>query len=360
MPREQLDILKDLFIAHRNKDEIFYQQKAGEFVRYLRWKGHHNKADEFGKIANSTNRKLSPSSGTKGQLSFFAVTDQAAKEKSKKGKKSKTTWQVALGTEINFVQTQRLLENLFNYGKPSYPAQDIMDILGYSKKKAQGFSRLLFFLGLLGDKSRKPTQLAQIIRKYDGYFEDIGTLWFLHYHISSQPNLVIWNRIANRLMARSNFTFEEAAGLFKDQRTTHSEYSFNHHLRKEFNVCIRAYLESEFNKLSLLRSEKKNEFIRTMPAPAPDKILMASILLYKSRFYANDVTIGIDSLTRQENSPGRLFYLNESKLREALERLRIGGDIVIESFADLDQIKFGRTTDHLKCLENYYQNKFGD
>ena len=52
MPSKQLDILKDIFLAHKNKNENLYHEKLNEYMRYLRWKGFNNKADEFEKLLN--------------------------------------------------------------------------------------------------------------------------------------------------------------------------------------------------------------------------------------------------------------------------------------------------------------------
>ena len=415
MPRKQLDILKDLCRAHRDRDEGRYQEVAQEFVRYLKWKKFRLKAQEFEEIfkeptpgpsQEAKNLTPGPSPKERGdslpfgegrggvktrednipeptpdpsregnvgisgeaqpkQGSLFG-DDGEVQRSSKAVSRAQAAWQVSQGAEINFVKTQRLLEELLQHPKERYTGKDFAEILGYAKKKANGFARLLYYLGLLEEKPRQPTPLARLIHQYDPYFEDIGTLWFLHYWISSQPHLVIWNRIVNQLFpstssghrTHAEFTLEDAKLLFEDQRATHAENSFKTHLRKEFNVCTRAYLESEFNHLHLLTSEDGESFVRLSPAPAPDDILLAAILLYRSRFYPNSVALEVTPLVYPENAPGRLFFLHEVHFREALERLRLAGSITIESFADLDQIKFVRSTDYLEGLEMYYQEKF--
>ena len=361
MPRKQLDILKDLFIAHRDGNEPRYQELAREYVHYLRWKGFHKKADEFEAILNSSDRPQEEKVAkveSQPTLPLFENKNEVLSQKPAL-KNKEYPWQVSYGAEINFLQVQRLLSNLINESKKAYSTKEVASILGYAEKKAGGFSRLLHFLGLLEDKTKTPTELAKTIVRVDPYFEDLGTLWFLHYHISSQPVLIIWNRIANRLMTRGQFTLEDAEEVLQDQRAYHNEYAFKHHLRKEFKVFIKAYLESAFKKLNLLTTEDNQVFVRTNTISLPDEVLLAAILFYKQRFYADEVALEIKRLFQAENSPGRLFYLKEGKFREALERLRQSGYITIESFADLDQIKFSGTTDYLEQLKIYYQNKFG-
>lgn len=358
MPRKQLDILKDIFIAHKEKNENKYSEKVREFIKYLRWKGFYNKANEFEQILLSEdNNKLIDK--TTLQKAAFLINQNSDLTKNKN--KDEISWQVSYGADINFLQTQKLLEYMFQLNKASFLTKELMNVLGYSDKKTKGFVRQLYYLGILEEKTRKPTSLATLIYKYDAYFEDIGTLWLLHYHISSRPNLIVWNRVVNNLMInKSYFTKEDAILLFEDTKSTHSDYSFVHHLSKELNVCTRAYLESEFSKLNILKLEKNDSFTRIKPIAVPDIILLTVILLYKKNLFPNNVTLEVKTLVHPKDSPGRLLFLDELKLRESLERLRIAGYINIESFADLDQIKFNKTTDYLHCLELYYKNKFGN
>ncbi|MDM8554180.1 DUF4007 family protein [Desulfococcaceae bacterium HSG7] len=354
MARTQADILKDLFIAHRDKNATFYQEKALEFVKYLRKRGFNRQAPEFEAIFFPEKWKKQV------QLPFRKSKPEKPKlspRPRKKPKKAIPVWQVSYGAEINFTQIQRLLEELFQRNQALYSGKKLSDILGYPKKKSWGFAWLFAFAGLLEYASKKPTPLAVLINRYDPYFEDIGTLWFLHYHISSDSNLIIWNRIANHLMTKAHFTYKEVPEHFEEQRKKYSKSTFTTTLRKEFNICMRAYIESEFSKLNLFTRGQKDEFIKTSPTTAPDEILLCAILLYRKKVWPDNVSMEIKNLIHPENSPCRLFYLHEHRFREALERLRMTGFIHIESFADLDQIKFAKTTDYLECLEMYFQKR---
>jgi len=374
MPRKQYDILKDLFSAHQDNNQLKYSEFAKEYLRYLRWKKFHLLADDFEKIffpntKEETNHKTKEVENNeensilyakqKEQLTLFEPKFMKKKNIPQKKVKSKPAWQLSRGAEINFTLMQHLLDKLFESNNLIFTTDELMKILSYSKEKTQGFTRLLFYLGILEENTKAPTPLANLILKYDPYYEDVGTLWFLHYVMSSNPDLIIWNRVTNNLMQKNHFKFEEAESLFLDQKETHTEYSFKMHLRKEFIVCTRAYLESEFRKLNLLQSIAKDEYSRSAPTPIPDAVLFASISLFKEKFFPKSVALEVKSLYNAENSPGKLFYLKEFHFREALERLRKESYIIIESFADLDQIKFIKDRSYLECLENYYINKFG-
>ncbi|MCH7963258.1 MAG: DUF4007 family protein [Bacteroidetes bacterium] len=366
MPRKQLDRLKDIFLAHKDKNESQYQAKLQEYIDYLRWKGFNKKADEFEKELNLKEIKSDNIENINGDLLLFNEAEPSKEhtivkeELEKVSYKQKTTWQVARGADVNLLKAQQLLSKLIEENLESYSTEHLSQILGYSKEKTQGFTRILYFMRLIDDDSKQPTKLARIILKADPYFEDLGTIWFLHYSISSQPSLIIWNRLTNNLYQNTSFTLYDTEGLFEDQKKTHSEYSYKHHLKKEFNVCTNAYINSEFKKLNLLSTNNKDEFIRLKPVQIPDKVLLAVILLYRDKFFSNQVALEINELYKADNSPGRLTYMNEYKFREALERLRIQRLISIESFADLDQIKFNTSMNYLETLESYFESKYSN
>jgi len=356
MPRKQYDILKDLFIAHQKKDEAAYRERAQEYIRYLRWKKFNHLADEFEAIFSGRDYPvLKKSQNDDAALPLFAQKPKSEK----KVMEEKPVWQVSNGIDINLMQTQRLLTEMKAENRQSYSKSQVASIMGYALKKAEGFTRPLYFMGLLENKSKRPTELAQSIQKYDPYFEDYGTLWFLHYRISSQKSYIIWNRVVSVLMQRNHFTREDAAEALAEQKANYSDYSFTHHLSKEFRVIMNAYTQSEFGKLNILQRNNEDVFIRTRPVAIPDEVLYAVILYFKALYFPGEVTLEIKKLLHHENAPARLLFLNEDALREALERLRMKGLITIESFADLDQIKFNQPQTWLEALEAYYKQKFG-
>lgn len=381
MPRKQLDIVYDLCRAHREQDEARYQAAAQEFVRYLRWKGFQRKAQEFEELFQSplpdsgTHPHPLPGGEQKGggapegesgagpQQGALFETAASQPRQATNAQAAHPAWQISQGAEINLLQAQRVLQAMFQAPGKGYSSKDFAAILGYALKKTEGFLRWLGYLGLTAGQPKQPTALARLVQTYDPYFEDAGTLWFLHYGVSSQPHLVIWHRIANQLLLRPQFTLEDAKALFSDQAARHTPNAFRTHLRKEFLVCTRAYLEAEFSRLHLLEVERDaggaEVYRRTLAAPAPDEIALAAILLYRARYAPNSAALEIPRLIFPENAPGRLLFLKEPQFRAALERLRLNGWITIESFADLDQIKFVRTSAYLECLQSYYQAKLG-
>lgn len=361
MPRKQLDILKDLFIAYRDESKEAFLKHADEYVRYLDWKKFPFKAREFETIIQQIRQKENTGAWKEPfgdrTIEHTLFGDEVVKKPYPKAEKSPYVWQISKGAQVDFMQASVLLEHSIKLEKKQYAVSDFPAITGYSHDKTEGFLRILYFLGLLNDKSRSPSKLAVLMMQHDKYFEDIGTLWFLHYFIASDSRLIIWNRLANFLFCKQEFNYDDVLNLMEDQRSSHSAQAFAMHLRKEFNTCTKAYTDSNFTKLNILTA-KASSFQKSQAFLVPDEILLAAIWLFKQRCFPFEVTLEIKSLAGAENSPGRLFYLTERYLRDALDRLRMKGYIAIESLADLDQIKFTAFSGYLDVLSVYYTNKF--
>jgi hypothetical protein len=99
MPRRQLDIIKDLFIAHRDNNDEAFSYHAEEYVRYLQWKKFGYKAKEFEDIVNqiATNHKLKESkektSDRSTEMTLFS--DEIKKNEYPKKEKQPYVWQIS-------------------------------------------------------------------------------------------------------------------------------------------------------------------------------------------------------------------------------------------------------------------------
>ncbi|HNZ26762.1 MAG TPA: DUF4007 family protein [Spirochaetota bacterium] len=353
-------VLKYLELTHKLENIYDYQLDwdiCGEYFINLNsnWQLIKKEVEDFIFFNNKKDNDITK------DKNLFDNTDEIIESEKEGDKKTETAWQVARGAEIDFIQIQKLLKEIITGNKINNSLENIAKLLGYANEKVRGFTRLLYFMGLLEDKTRKPTLLSEIICQFDEYFEDTGTLWYLHYSISSNKNIIIWNGITNVLFNKELFSFSDATPVFEKFRDEHTDYSFKHQLRKEFTVCIKAYTLSEFKKLNIINRKSDDEeiFIKSSSISVADEVLLSIILLFKERFCRNEVAIEIKKLATSENSPGKLLYISENKLREALERLRIAGYIHIESFANLDQIKFLKPLSSLDMIKEYYKKKLG-
>ena len=78
---------------------------------------------------------------------------------------------------------------------------DLMRKLGVGDNKAEAMVTWLPYLGLRDNLKRQLTPLADLLLRFDPYFEDVGTQWLLHYGLASNPQAEIWFAMTNDFLA---------------------------------------------------------------------------------------------------------------------------------------------------------------
>lgn len=193
------------------------------------------------------------------------------------------------------------------------------------------------------------------MRKYDGFLETKGTLWTLHYIISSKEHLVIWNRLFNNILSNDFKDRETMVTYFEDIKTQVSDYTFERNVRKEIKMVIDTYLRERFSLIDLISSSDKG-YSYNRNGNIPDLILLSSIIYFRDKYYAGSTTISIKDICHSDNSPGRICFLDESYIRNKLEHLKNLGLLGLESRADLDQVRLGNDLTVESVMEEYYKS----
>lgn len=230
----------------------------------------------------------------------------------------------------------------------------LSDITGLNRRKARIILNFLADIGLSQKRTLKGTRLGEIIYKNDDFFQNEGTLWLLHYLQATNEYLVVWNRVMNNFYNFEQFTREDLLELFEDLKDSISEYSFKHHIGKEIRIILDAYVNQRLSKLNLLE-EDNNTFRVYRNSDVPDLIFLCAIIIYRDNCYPGATAMNIDELCNANNSPGKIFVLDEHTMRRKLEGLKNTGIISIESRGDLDQIRFREELNLESILECYYQ-----
>src|SRR6266550_1021962 len=86
--------------------------------------------------------------------------------------------QLSNGYFVNFTYLARILNAVCQDQRERIPQADLAAELGFTERVTY-----------------KPTPLGRLIHKFDPFFDDVGTLWFVHYFISSNPYNLVWNRL---------------------------------------------------------------------------------------------------------------------------------------------------------------------
>lgn len=265
--------------------------------------------------------------------------------------------QVGNGYYLDFDQLARLLHASVQDGRARIPQADLAAAIGVADRKVENLGSLASQLGLIRKGSYKPTPLGLLIYERDPFFDDIGTLWFLHYVIGSDPRAIIWNRIVNILLPKQlRFTRKRLRAAFDDLREWFSEGSIKKHVLKEINTFLDAYTNQSFARLVYLRAEGE-WYALGYRAPIPPLVLAASIAHFRGDRRAGDTAVSIPDLCAAPDSPGVVYQLPEERLRLMLEELNTQPGFSLESRADLDQVRLSPEQTDITWMKRYYESR---
>lgn len=194
---------------------------------------------------------------------------------------------------------------------------------------------------LLDSASLQITSLGRIFLKVDPLFEDPGGQWLLHYLIASNPRHTIWNYLFNVLFqSNREMSMADIRSEFQIFISRWAKISLNKNLRQEVRAIRNTYTHGLLRKIRLVDDGPEATVgIALRPALIDDQVLLATILIFRDRFFAGAHTLDIGLLEDYPNSPGRLLFLDRRRLTIALDNLHNGGLITIETRADLNQIR---------------------
>lgn len=250
-------------------------------------------------------------------------------------------------------------DQLTSVFKGRYEADDnvsldeLAEITRLNRRKARLILNFFADIGFSQKRSLKKTRLGEIVHRSDDFLQREGTLWLMHYLQATNEYLVIWNRVMNNLYDVEFLYRENLLALFDDLKDDLSEYSYSHHIGKEINTILDAYTNQKLKKLNLL-DEYDEKYTVHRNLEVPDHILLCAILMYRDKHYPGATAIDINEICTANNSPGRIFVIDEHVLRKRLENLKNTGVISIESRGDLDQIRFKEGITYESMLEEYY------
>lgn len=211
----------------------------------------------------------------------------------------------------------------------------------------------------LVSRSNTITMLGKQFLLHDMYFLNRGGLWFLHYLTSSNANIVIWSRLFNYVFYKKEvITPIEAIDYYTDIRRKKSLSVFREKGSKEIANALRTYADDLFKSLRfVIRIDKGEYTILGDEFSISPLIWMASILVYRDRYYPGSPSLEAKLIIDAHFSPGRLFHQKEEIVREVLDDLHNRGLLTVERRQGLDQVRFKNDITWLGALRRYFEEK---
>jgi len=195
-----------------------------------------------------------------------------------------------------------------------------------------------------------------MVADFDQYFDDLATLWLLHYLIGSQPHLYVWNRMVNKVVAHNQtFSFDAAKHAFWDATRLYTGSTVMKRVQKEITTFLNAYTQQKFSYLGYIHEDQPHVYICGRQEPIPPFIFFIALLSYRERFLPGTATVDVSLLSDGANSPGCVFNLTKRQVRDLLEEVESLGYLYVETRADLDQIRFRDDHDLIDVMRRYYE-----
>ena len=212
---------------------------------------------------------------------------------------------------------------------------------------------------------------GKVINKYDPYFDDIFTLFAIHYQIIKNEALcIVWNIFFNEF-AGSDFTKENMASVCSSllkkripQGTSFSESLFLDDCSSVLKMycSLSEYEDPEESlqcplvslKLLSRSTRSKNAYVKTTPSKdLIDKLMVLYVIVSNMPEEKNSVSIS--ELVNDPNNIGHVFNLNRVRTNEYLDQLRITGYLTINRTAGLDMVYLNKNYNPSDILMEYYE-----
>lgn len=258
-----------------------------------------------------------------------------------------------------------------------FSEETAMDSLGVGSKMVKSIKYWLLASHLAEEKREKnskhslvPTKnFGEIVKKHDPYFEDIFTLWIIHYYITADIEFnTVWNLFFNRFNV-TDFTKNAMVEKLADEcnKLYNKGNSLYNSIDSDCGVLLKMYSASEetvtdpeenlispFSELGLVaKGSERSSYMKVRPLYSKlDRLAVLYIMTVN--LPDGKISVDIDTLLTQDNNVGKIFNLDRNMINEYLDRLRQEGFIELNRTAGLDMVYISKKISPAEILEIYY------
>ena len=224
-----------------------------------------------------------------------------------------------------------------------------------------------------GEKGKRYQELSEdfgkILFENDKYFEDLGTLYLLHYNLVSNNDLATtWNLFFNSIKATEMTKYHMEEGVKQLILNIDPQYEISERsLSDDCNCLIKTYFAEKsdlknpednmicpFSDLGLIKKEHirgKDEIIyKTVPERNKlDKLIVLYVIMDN---LGDKQSTTIKNLIEDENNIGSIFNLDKNTINYYIDILRDEGYLRVNRTAGLNTIY--PTDLAVNILDKYY------
>lgn len=261
-----------------------------------------------------------------------------------------------------------------------------MDVLGIGANMVKAMRYWLVAVGLTqestsGKRIQTPTQLGETIYAHDRYFEEMGTLWLLHYQLvkakdSENTEATSWWYFFNEFKV-AEFTRDDfLAYINKYLRNSDEGDKPVRTIEDDFNCIINTYVPriksspekvrpesnidcplGELGLIDIVGTEKSGSRLKIYRKSAPKKdtlhpLILLAVIIDQA---AGEKEVRISTIQNDNGNAGKAFNLDIISLTALLYKIELLGHIKVVRTAGLDVIQIKSNWSFLDCVEEYYR-----
>ena len=254
-----------------------------------------------------------------------------------------------------------------------------MDVLGIGANMVKSLRYWLQATGLTaeptsGRRTQKLTDFGKLVFDNDKYIEEIGTLYLIHYRLSSNMALATsWYYFFN-IFSLSDFTKDDFATQISNFIRIKTESSVAlRSIEDDFTCIINTYLpryktmpskvspenniDCPLGELCLLDIIKKDHhnfvYKKVIPSPTTFDPWVTLAVLYDNANGRKEISLN-EILTAEKNI-GRTFNLDSITMLEILHEAEKTGELRIVRTAGLDVVHINNERTFEECVTKFYQ-----
>lgn len=279
-----------------------------------------------------------------------------------------------------------ITENNMNISLEDEKARDIftsehaIDVLGVGSNMVKSIKYWLQACGLSEERRTKKgrrisalsSEFGKIINKHDPYFEEIFTLWLLHYKlVTNIENATSWYLFFNDFNANEFSKEDLFKGLDISMARLNPELSYSEKsLYDDCSCIIRTYytnndalkspeenLNCPLAELDLLGRkitlDKKEVYIKKKPrVDILDSMVILYVIVDKLK---GEMNTTLDRLLNEEGNIGKVFNLDRILVNYYLDQLEKEGYLIVNRTAGLDAVYLKKEIGCVDLLNYYYK-----
>lgn len=262
-----------------------------------------------------------------------------------------------------------------------------MDVLGIGANMVKAMRYWLVAVGLTqestsGKRIQTPTQLGETIYANDRYFEELGTLWLLHYQLvkakdGKDTEATSWWYFFNEFKV-AEFTRDDfLAYINKYLRNSDEGDKPVRTIEDDFNCIINTYVPriksspekvrpesnidcplGELGLIDIVGTEKSGSRLKIYRKSTPKKdtlhpLILLAVIIDQA---AGEKEVRISTIQNDNGNAGKAFNLDIISLTALLYKIELLGHIKVVRTAGLDVIQIKRNWSFLDCVEEYYRS----